>query len=162
MFAREVLKITTTPPARSPKIVGLWITCQQIAAWLEHAVNRPLIVVSATLGDADLSCSKFRIKLTLCSHHRHSMMIHVGRSVTSRELLAVARTRFLPPPDAHRVQCLHTNLATGANFQIVSDTYDDVCKVCACTLVFWPFDRRIGPRHSVDQDSLNVGAGFCA
>jgi hypothetical protein len=31
MFAREVLKITTTPPpARSQKIIGLWISCQQV------------------------------------------------------------------------------------------------------------------------------------
>jgi hypothetical protein len=23
-------------------------------------------------------------------------------------------------------------------------------------IVFWPFDRRIGPHHSVDQDGLNM------
>ena len=64
---------------------------------------------------------------------------------------------FYGRKDAHRVQCLHTNLATEANFQIVSDTYDGVCKVCTCTLVFWLFDHRIGPRHSVNQDGLNMG-----
>jgi hypothetical protein len=63
---------------------------------------------------------------------------------------------FLPPRDAHRVQGLHTNLAARANFQIVSNTYDGVCKVCTCTLVLWPFDRRIGLRHNVDQDGLNM------
>src|ERR1700736_6576751 len=30
------------------------------------------------------------------------------------------------------------------------------CKVCTCTLVLWPFDRRIGLRHNVDQDGLNM------